>query len=194
MLLTLSSTFVPKVSVPVVPGRQGQKVSSASSRPVKSQKLRGPVPPMHPSRQPRPSTLISGSQTEPQTSNSDDSTVSRERELKGTPSSVSTRPQKGVSCPVAISAVTPRSGGLAPKQKPHSRRTSSGSSPHRRNAGYGKKKVCCVHLGHSDCLTKPRIISSRTPIIQEPGYLFHRRVCRRSRSPSRDCPLCSVIR
>ncbi|KAF9780319.1 hypothetical protein BJ322DRAFT_332572 [Thelephora terrestris] len=125
------------VSIPVVPGRQGQKVSSTSSRPAKPQTSQVPVPPTHPSRQSRSSTLVSGSQTEAQMFNSDDSRV---KGSKGTPSSVSPRPQNVVSSSVAISAVTPRSVEPTPMQETPSSPSTSGTSPSRKNGGRGKKK------------------------------------------------------
>lgn len=194
MLFTLSSTLVLKVSTAIVPERPGQKIPSVPSRPGKSKTSQVPAPPILPSRQSRSSTVVSGSQTESQVSNSDDSMVPRVKNSKSTPNSASTRPQKAASCSVAISAATPRSVEPAPMQETPSSPSTSRTSPLRKNGSYEKKKVFCVHVSYKNCLTRCRNNSSRNRRIQEPKYLFHRRVCCQSRFPPRNRPLPGVTR
>ena len=194
MLLTLSSTLVLKVSTAIVPERPGQKIPSVSSRPVKSKTLQVPAPPILPLRQSRSSTIVSGSQTESRASNSDELVALRAKSSKSNPSSASTRPQKVVSCSVAISAATPRSVEPAPMQEAPSSPSTSGTSPPRRNGGRGKKKVFYVHHGYNDSLTRYYINSLRSRRIQQPTYLFHRKAYRQNRFPSRNRPLRSVTR
>ena len=183
-----------KVSTAIVSERPGQKIPSVSPRHVKSKTSQVSASSILSTRQSRSSTVVSGSQTESQVSNSDDSMVPRVKNSKSTPNSVSTRPQKAASCSVAISAATPRSAEPAPMQETPSSPSTSRTSPLRKNGSYEKKKVFCVHVSYKNCLTICRNNSSRNRRIQEPKYLFHRRVCRQSKFPSRNPPLPSVTR
>ena len=146
--LTLSFTLPLKTSPPVVPERQGKKLPPANSRPVRSQVSQDPVPPTHPTRQPRSHPLASGSQTKARVPDLDGPAVPQLKNSKSTPTSVSTRPQTVVSCSVAISAITKDDTEPGPTQEVPSSSSTSGTSP--RKNGKSKKKVRRVY--HPACI------------------------------------------